>query len=65
MNAERSALLGQALTVIAMIALIYGRLQNPDNTAARVFGIDWLVLFATGVIAASIILTAWALQSQN
>jgi hypothetical protein len=54
MNTEKQALLGQGLTTIAMVLLIYGRTADPEPTAPRLFGVDWLVSVAVVILLVSL-----------
>ena len=65
MEPERASLLGQALTVIGMIFLIYTRLQHPEPATPRIVGIDWLVVVAVGIILASLVLAIRTFQVES
>ncbi|EMA38345.1 hypothetical protein [Halococcus hamelinensis] len=54
MNTKKQALLGQGLTAIAMVLLIYERTADPEPTAPRLFGVDWLVLVAVVILLVSL-----------
>ena len=65
MDQKTATLLSQSLIIVGMVALIYGRVQRPEPGAAQILGIDRLIVIATGIIFASLVITIWAFVAES
>lgn len=63
MEPTKRAVLGQGASVVSMVALIYLRISYPDPTAAEIFHVDWLIMFAALIIVLQVGLFALSMRS--
>jgi hypothetical protein len=58
MSKQRDTILAGGSSILAMVLLITHRTQVSNNATLDIFGIDWVIASAIGVIIISTILTA-------
>ena len=60
MDWRTATILGQALTILAMVLVVSSRVGNTDENVPRIFGVDSLLLGAVLVLVASTLVVIYA-----
>ena len=60
MDWRTATIIGQTLTILAMVLVISSRIGNTDENVPRIFGVDSLLLGAILILLASTIIVIYA-----